>query len=123
MLVSGNGYKKECGNFWVCVHVLLQFLLKSVDFHGVISDLRVLSHPLCQREYSLYTLVSQRNRKQRLVVSAALVYRKHASTSEIVYSTKLTPMSLISKWMLSNHPYVLCGGVVDLRMSIYAVCQ
>ena len=105
------------------MHVLLQFLLKSVDFHGVISDLRVWSHLLCQREYSLYTLVSQWNRTQQLVVSAALVYRKRASTSEVVDSTKLTPMSLISIWMLSNHPDVLCGGIVDLRMSIYAVCQ
>jgi hypothetical protein len=34
------------GHFWVRVHVSLRFMLKSVDFHGDISDLRILSHPL-----------------------------------------------------------------------------
>jgi hypothetical protein len=48
MLVSGEGYEKEWGNFGVGVRVLLRFMLKSVDVCGDISDLRKLSHALCQ---------------------------------------------------------------------------
>jgi hypothetical protein len=65
-----------------------QSMLKSVDIHGGISDLRVPSYSLYQWESSLRIQVSHWTKMQQAVVSAAIVYFQPVSTSEIVCWTK-----------------------------------
>ena len=64
-------------------HVLPQFTPKS----GGMSDSRTSRRALCQRESSLPMLISHWIERRQTVVSAARVYYKHDSASEIAVST------------------------------------